>query len=311
MGLTTPVAFLVFNRPDTTEQVFAAIRQAQPESLLLVADGPRMDRPGEVELCEKVRGIIEQIDWPCRVLKNYSDANMGCKGRVSSGLDWVFSEVEEAIILEDDCLPHPDFFPFCQEMLARYRDDERIMMVGGTNYLVDRFEAPESYIFSRYFPIWGWASWRRVWQQYDLSMNNWPRFKKEGQLRGYYADGFMRRFLTSSFDGAYSGRINTWDIQWFFACLFNNGLSIIPRRNMISNIGTVGAHASGYSANNFFPVFPCDIDAMTHPTLVNPHQLYDQLFFKEQFNIRPASIARSLKAFVRKRARRIWPGSGL
>jgi hypothetical protein len=141
-------------------------------------------------------------------------------------------------------------------------------------------------------------------------MNNWPRFRKEGQLRGYYADGFMRRFLTSSFDGARSGRIDTWDIQWFFACLFNNGLSIIPRRNMISNIGTVGAHAGGYSANNFFEIFPCDVDAMTHPVLVSPHQLYDQMFFKEQFKIRPTSIARSVKAFVRKRVRRIWPGSG-
>ncbi|MEI6704040.1 MAG: hypothetical protein WCL71_10985, partial [Deltaproteobacteria bacterium] len=181
--------------------------------------------------------------------------------------------------------------------------------IGGTNYLVNRLEAPESYIFSRYFPIWGWASWRRVWQQYDLAMNNWPRFKKEERLRGFYADGFMRRFLTSSFDGAYSGRINTWDIQWFFACLFNNGLSIIPRRNMISNIGTVGAHAGGYSANNFFKTFPCEVNTLVHPVFVSPNQLYDQQFFKEQFKVHPTSIARGLKAFIRKRARRIWPGN--
>ncbi|HIJ87346.1 MAG TPA: glycosyltransferase family 2 protein [Desulfuromonadales bacterium] len=309
MGLITPVAFLVFNRPDTTAQVFAAIRQAEPEMLLLVADGPRDDRPGEADLCAKVRGIIEQIDWPCRVLKNYSEKNLGCKGRVSSGLDWVFSEVEEAIILEDDCLPHSDFFPFCQEMLARYHDDERVMMVGGTNYLVDRLDVPESYVFSRYFPIWGWATWRRAWQNYDITMQRWPRFRKEGQLHGYYADSYMRRFLTSTFDNTYCGRINTWDSQWFFSCLSNNGLSIIPARNMISNIGTVGAHAGGYSANNFFPVFPCDVNALTHPALVNPHQLYDQLFFKEQFKIRPASIVRRLKAFVRRRVRRIRPGS--
>lgn len=308
MGLKTPVAFLVFNRPDTTEQVFAAIRQAQPETLLVVADGPRPDRPGEVELCAEVRAIIEQIDWPCTVHKNYSDGNLGCKGRVSSGLDWVFKEVEEAIILEDDCLPHPDFFLFCEKLLEQYRHDERIMMIGGTNYLVDRLHVPVSYIFSRYFPIWGWASWRRVWQQYDLTMHNWPRFKKEGQLRGYYADGYMRRFLTSTFDDAYSGRINTWDSQWFFACLSNNGLSIVPSRNMISNIGTVGAHASGYSANNFFPVFPCDMDRLKHPTFVSPNQLYDRAFFQEQFKVRPASVVRSMKAFIRKQIRRVLPG---
>jgi hypothetical protein len=309
MGIATPVAFLVFNRPDTTEQVFAAIRQAQPETLLLVADGPRAGRPDEVGLCAKVRSIIEQIDWPCRVLKKYSDVNMGCKGRVSSGLDWVFSEVEEAIILEDDCLPHPDFFPFCQEMLDRYRNNERIMMIGGTNYLVDRLQIPESYLFSRYFPVWGWASWRRAWENYDITMQQWSRFRKEGQLRGYYAERYMRRFLTSTFDNASSGRINTWDSQWFFACLSNNGLSIIPSRNMISNIGTVGAHAGGYSANNFFKTFPCEVNNLIHPVFVTPNQLYDQQFFNEQFKVHPTSIARSLKAFIRKRARRIWPGN--
>ena len=309
--MKTPVAFMVFNRPNTTEQVFAAIRQARPEILLVIADGPRPGRTGEAKLCAEVRAIIENIDWPCIVHKNYSDVNLGCKGRVSSGLNWVFTEVEEAIILEDDCLPHKDFFPFCEKLLEQYRHDERVTMIGGTNYLVDRLQVPESYVFSRYFPVWGWASWRRAWNQYDLSMHNWPRFRKEGQLRGLYADGCMRRFLTSSFDNTYNGRINTWDIQWFFACLFNNGLSIVPSRNMISNIGTVGAHASGYSANNFFHVFPCDLDKIIHPEYVSQNLLYDKPFFKEQFKISLTSVVRSLKAFLRKRVHHILPGRGL
>ncbi len=311
MSLKTPVAFLVFNRPDTTEQVFAAIRQAQPETLLVVADGPRLDSPGDADACSKVRAIIERVDWPCTVRKNYSDVNMGCKGRVSSGLDWVFSEVEEAIILEDDCLPHPDFFPFCENILERYRHDERVMMIGGTNYLIDRLQVEESYVFSRYFPIWGWASWRRAWGNYDVEMQEWPRFRKERQMCGYYADGYMRRFLASAFDGAHSGRINTWDIQWFFACLFNNGLSIIPGRNMISNIGTTGAHAGGYSANNHFAIFPCEVERLVHPTFIGPNRLYDQQFFKEQFRMQPATIVRSLETFVRKRARQVWPATGI
>lgn len=309
--MKTPVAFMVFNRPDTTAQVFAAIRQARPEILLVVADGPRSDRPSDVKLCAEARAVIENIDWPCTVHKNYSDVNLGCKGRVSSGLDWVFTEVEEAIILEDDCLPHPDFFPFCEKLLEQYRHDERVTMIGGTNYLVDRLQVPESYVFSRYFPVWGWASWRRAWHQYDLSMHNWPRFRKEGQLRSFYADGYMRRFLTSSFNDTYSGRINTWDIQWFFACLANNGLSIVPSLNMISNIGTVGAHSGGYSSNNFFRIFSCDVDSLIHPAHVSPNRLYDQMFFQEQFKVRPASIVRNLKAFLRKRIRRIWSGREL
>lgn len=310
MGLKTPVTLLVFNRPDTTEQVFAAIRQAQPETLLVVADGPRPDRDGEADACAMVRAIVEQVDWPCRVLRNYSDINLGCKGRVSSGLDWVFAEVEEAIILEDDCLPHPSFFPFCEKLLEYYRDDERVMMIGGTNYLQDRLKINETYCFSRYFAIWGWATWRSAWRRYDVTMAKWPQFRDERQLRGFYADGYMRRFVTNAFDGAYSGRVNTWDSQWFFACLFNNGLSVIPRANLISNIGTVGAHAGGYSANNFFPVFPCDTENLIHPEYVVQNQLYDRPFFEEQFKMRPASVARSIRAAIRKRVRRVLPGYG-
>ena len=132
--LGTPVAFLVFNRPDTTARVFAEIARARPPKLLVVADGPRTDVPGEPERCQAARAIVEHgVDWPCQVLTNYADSNLGCKRRVSSGLDWVFDMVEAAIILEDDCLPHPTFFRFCEELLDRYRDDERIMTVSGIN----------------------------------------------------------------------------------------------------------------------------------------------------------------------------------
>ena len=308
LDVKTPVAFLIFNRPDTTEQVFAAIRRARPPMLLVVADGPRADCSGEAAQCAAARAVIAQVDWPCKVLKNYSDVNLGCKQRIASGLDWVFREVEEAIILEDDCLPHPDFFPFCEKLLERYRDDERVMMIGGTNYLLDKLDIPESYCFSRYFPIWGWASWRRAWAMYDINMKEWPRLKAEGHLRSLYGQWYMRRHLTKAFDATYAGRINTWDTQWFYSCLFNSGLSIIPRRNMISNIGTIGAHAGGYSANNFFPVFPCAIDQLIHPKYVHPHQLYDQPFFSKQFGVRPASCARSLAWFLRKRLRLITGG---
>ena len=131
--MKTPVAFLIFNRPDTTAKVFEAIRQAKPPKLLVVADGPRSDNPSEAEKCQAAREIIEQVDWECEVLTNYSDVNLGCKTRVSSGLDWVFDNVEEAIILEDDCLPHPSFFPFCEKLLDNYRDDKRIMDIRRNN----------------------------------------------------------------------------------------------------------------------------------------------------------------------------------
>ena len=126
---TTPVAFLIFNRPETTARVFEAIRRVRPPKLLVVADGPRSDREGENEKCRAARSVIERVDWPCEVITNYADTNLGCRTRISSGLDWVFANVDEAIILEDDCLPDPSFFPFCEELLARYRDDDRIMII--------------------------------------------------------------------------------------------------------------------------------------------------------------------------------------
>jgi hypothetical protein len=297
----TPVAFLIFNRPDATEQVFAAIRRARPPMLLVVADGPRPDRSGEAAQCAATRAVIEQVDWPCKVLKNYSDVNLGCKQRIASGLDWVFREVEEAIILEDDCLPHPSFFPFCELMLDRYRNDERVMMVGGTNYLLDELKIWESYFFSRYFPIWGWASWRRAWNRYDITMKEWPRLKAEAALDSFYSQLFMKKHVADMFDGAYCGRLNTWDIQWFYSCLFNNALCVIPRVNMISNIGLVGTHTSGDTLNNSFPIFDLPTGKMNHPAMVSPYFLYDGKFFSKKLKSGVVSLARKVYFAARKR----------
>lgn len=235
MGLNTPVAFLIFNRPDTTEKVFHEIAKAKPCRLLVVADGPRLDRAGEAEKCASTRAIIERVDWDCEVLKNYSDVNLGCKKRVSSGLDWVFETVEEAIILEDDCLPSPSFFLFCEELLARYRHDDRIMQVSGSNYIDTGTD--ESYFFSKYAPIWGWATWRRAWALYDVDMKLWPKIKN---TRLHYDFCFNENEIAAReeiFDSIYSGNIDTWDYQWVFAKLINNGLSITPQKNLIANIG--------------------------------------------------------------------------
>ncbi|MEN2383889.1 MAG: hypothetical protein KA716_33360 [Gloeotrichia echinulata DEX184] len=155
MPLSTPIGFFIFNRPDLTAQVFEAIRQTKPHKLLVVADGPRF--PEEEEKCLKTREVIKSVDWDCEVLTNFSEINLGCKYRVYSGLDWVFSQVEEAIILEDDCLPTPSFFYFCQTLLQRYRDDERVMHISGNNFQFGQSRTPYSYYFSKYNHIWGWG----------------------------------------------------------------------------------------------------------------------------------------------------------
>jgi len=301
MPLKTAVAFLIFNRPDTTSLVFEAIRKARPQRLLVVADGPRANRPGEAELCAETQAIIDQVDWPCTVQKNISPVNLGLKERISSGLNWVFDEVEEAIILEDDCLPDASFFTFCEKMLEHYRYDERVMMISGTNYLKNRLQTSGSYCFSRYFAIWGWASWRRAWKCYDITMRNWPTYRQEQRLAELYPQEYMQRHIRAVFDDAYKGKVSTWDSQWFYSCLFSNGLSIVPRVNLISNIGTLGANSSGYSANNFFPVFSLDTDNLQHPQQVAPEPLYDGPFFSEQFKASFTSMTRHLSAVIRKR----------
>ncbi|MDT8317002.1 MAG: glycosyltransferase family 2 protein [bacterium] len=241
--LTTPVAFIIFNRPETTKKVFETIRVASPSKLLVIADGPRLDKTGEAQRCEDARKIIEGVDWDCEILKNYSDTNMGCKKRVSSGLDWVFKNVGEAIILEDDCVPHPTFFRYCEEMLVKYRHDERVMSISGANFQFGRKRTDYSYYFSQYSIIWGWASWRRAWEKYDVNMSLWPEIKAGNWLYDIFPDKGVRKYWIGAFDGVFKCKIDTWDYQFEFACLVNNGLSIIPKINLVSNIG-FGADAT-------------------------------------------------------------------
>ncbi len=239
--LKTPVIFLIFNRPDVTQQVFQAIRQAQPSQLLVIADGPRNHKPGEAEKCQKTRSIIEQVDWNCQVLTNYAEVNLGCQKRVSSGLDWAFNLVEEAIILEDDCLPHPDFFPFCTELLERYRQDTRILTISGTNYQLGQRRTSDSYYFSRYNHCWGWATWRRAWQYFDFEMKLWPQLVQQNWLETFLIDADLGQDAINTwhhiFASTYTGKINSWAYRWTFSCWVQSGLNIIPDVNLISNIG--------------------------------------------------------------------------
>jgi len=235
--LTTPVAFIIFNRPDTTAQVFAEIAKAKPPQLLVIADGPRSDRSGEAALCAAARSIIERVDWDCEVKTNFAARNMGCKLRVSSGLDWVFDNVEAAIILEDDCLPDPSFFRFCQEILEKFRDDNRISAISGNNFQFGNQRTNHSYYFSRFNHIWGWATWRRAWNNYDVSLAAWPQARDGGWLQDILGDSRHASYWGRLFQRVADGEIDTWDYQWVFASWISNALSILPNVNLVSNIG--------------------------------------------------------------------------
>ncbi|HEX8161041.1 MAG TPA: hypothetical protein VF538_04170 [Pyrinomonadaceae bacterium] len=234
--MRTPVAFIIFNRPDVTARVFAEIARARPPKLLVVADGPRADRPGEREACRAARAVVERVDWDCEVLTNFSDVNLGCRGRVSSGITWVFEQVEEAIILEDDCVPDPTFFRYCDELLEKYRDDERVPMICGSSFLPEK-PATHSYYFSRYGHVWGWATWRRAWGHYDVSLAAWPELRGTTWLEDVLGEPAAAAYWRERFDATYAGQVDTWDYQWFFTCWAQNGMAVLPSINLVTNVG--------------------------------------------------------------------------
>jgi hypothetical protein len=236
-GCTTPVAFLVFNRPEPTARVFAAIRAARPTVLLVVADGPRPDRAGEAERVAAVRAIATAIDWPCDVRTQFADVNLGCKRRISSGLEWVFAEVERAIILEDDCLPSPAFFAFAETMLERYAGDRRVFSVTASNF--SGATEADGHYFSNYATVWGWATWRDRWACYDVApAMPWADLRR---LWGHRPLAYLvwRRI----FRDLTQGRIDTWDFQWVLTVWRERGLAVRPTVNLVRNIG-FGADAT-------------------------------------------------------------------
>lgn len=237
-ALETPIVLIVFNRPFQTSRVFERIAEARPKRLLVVADGPREDRPGEQARCEEVLGIVSAVDWPCQVSTNISEKNLGCRARIVSGLKWAFSQVEEAIVLEDDVLPHPSFFPFCGEMLERYRHEERVGMVTGFNIVADVARSTHSYYFSAMTHIWGWASWRRAWQSYDAEMRCWPEVRRSAAFEEAFPESSVQRYWRYVLDEVYRGEgPDTWDYQWMLTNIRQRRLAVSPQVNLIENIG--------------------------------------------------------------------------
>ncbi len=233
---STPVVLIIYNRPDTTARVFEAVRQARPSHLLVIADGPRADKQGDAALCAATRAVVDQVDWDCTVLTNYADTNLAIKQRIESGMAWVFSQVEEAIILEDDCLPHPSFFRYCTELLDRYRHHDHVMAISGNNFLFGQYDPPQSYYFSRYPLVWGWATWRRAWQHYDPAMRRWPEVRTRHWLSRTLASPPAERYWSYIFQRTYETQ-DTWDYAWTFSCWLHNGLTITPAVNLVHNLG--------------------------------------------------------------------------
>jgi len=235
--MNTPVLFLTFNRLDTTKLVFEEIRKAKPLKLYIASDGPRENILGEKEIVDKVRNFIKSnIDWKCEVKFFYRDKNLGCKLAVSGAIDWFLKNEEKGIILEDDCLPSQSFFRFCEELLIKYENDERVALISGNNFNKHKIGEAD-YYFSRIPDIWGWPTWRRTWSKYDVNMTKFPEFKKRGKLKKIWSTRKVQNYWLHILNETYNNKIDTWDYQLSFSLFFNNTFCICPNVNLVSNIG--------------------------------------------------------------------------
>jgi len=296
-SVLTPVIMIIFNRPDLTERLFREIARARPAKLLVIADGPRAGRAGEAEKVVETRKIIDLVDWDCEVLKCYSDVNLGCKRRVSSGISWAFEQVEEAIILEDDCIPDPSLFPYFDELLARYRSDSRVMMLAGSCFLGEAAPRDQSYYASDLPLIWGWATWRRAWKKYDLEMRGWPELRVSPEFRRIFASATPRNHYRNQLDRVYSGSIDTWDLQWTYTVWKSGGVSFSPTKNLVQNLG-FGPEAT--HTHHYDPAFDPPVRQMEfplrHPADANPRPDLDRIWLDRLYSF-SAKVRRRLRTY--------------
>ncbi|MFA6990383.1 MAG: hypothetical protein WC197_09960 [Candidatus Gastranaerophilaceae bacterium] len=266
----TPVLFLIFNRPDETQRVFNRIREIKPGYLYVSADGPRLDKENEEEKCARTRAVIDQVDWDCEVKTLFREKNLGCKDAVSSGITWFFDNVEQGIIIEDDCLVSLSFFKYCEELLEKYKYDKRIMHISAENPLNSSF-GEASYYFSKIPHIWGWATWKRAWDLYDVEFKEFDDFIKNNMIKNVFELKEAQKYWNKIFTRVKEGKINTWDYQWTYTLFINNGISINPNYNMVSNIGfdcEDAAHTTGNAscANRE----AMEIENIIHPEFILP-----------------------------------------
>jgi hypothetical protein len=289
-----PIIFMVFNRPRTTDRVFEVIRAARPRHLMIIADGPRDDRPSDISGCVAVRSIAKRVDWDCKLELNFANTNLGTIQRFASGFQWAFDRVEEAIVLEDDCLPHPSFFPYCSALLERYRDDPRVMWIGGTNPFPEPY-GDGSYFFSRINWMWGWATWKRAWRNFDPNLTQLPDFIRARRINALTHHSTMRKAFLGMFELAYEGTWSNWDIRATFNIWSHNGLVIHPNGNLITNIG-FGNDAKSTKCQDdplanlpFRPIGP-----LVHPSAVYADAKYDRKIFDQHMQF-AAQIGRFRK----------------
>ncbi|WOO41434.1 hypothetical protein [Rubellicoccus peritrichatus] len=296
-----PVLLIIFNRPETTDKVFARIREIRPKHLYIGADGPRSDVEGEDAKCRKARKIVDGVDWPCEVKTLFREKNLGCRKAVSESITWFFENVNEGIILEDDCLPDPSFFDYCSNLLERYKDDTRIMCISGSNFQNGEIRGDGDYYYSIFPHCWGWATWRRAWNLYDSEMSSWPSFKEQNGCKGLLPHSSDIRRFQGSFQNAADGILDSWGYVWLYSCWSQNGLTCLPQKNLVQNVG-FSSDATRTGGEWWMSIPAEKMISFKAPTLINPNTTADNYTLRNHHKIekresKKALLLRLLKEF--------------
>lgn len=290
----SPVLIIGFNRPDYLQQVFNAVRNAKPIKLYFAVDGPRDWKEGERDKVAQVRDIIKQVDWACEVHTLFREENLGCGRGPAEAISWSLEHEDRIIVLEDDCVPSRSFFRFCDEMLERYKNDTRINIVSGrSHWHGSHFFDKYDYLFTRYAHTWGWATWKRAWDEFDMNMNDVSDFIAEGGALNVEPNATIGKRKNKSLLKKYktiSEEItHSWDSQWAYTRL-KTGLGIVPSRNLIHNIGSVGTHSD------------CDVnrdmvaeempEILRHPRFIMVNRVYEDYHYRHHIQKKPSLIRR-------------------
>lgn len=283
-----PVLLIAFNRPDTTKEAFESIRKVKPEKLYVAIDGPRFDKQGEVELCKQVVKITKKVDWKCETKYLIREKNVGCKYGVSGAISWALENEDRVIVIEDDIIPVPSFFYFVEELLEKYKNEDRIAMISGNNYTpLDNMNV--DYTFSKYGHIWGWATWKRVWDKFDVEIPEIHQEINSNLSKMSFINKKEQRYYNKYFKKLASKIIekteNTWDSQFAFFRNQNNLLSIVPKFNLCSNIGEISSRTDTVASSNDF-YYPSNDSYVLekHPSKVTCNLEYDTYHFKKHID---------------------------
>ena len=278
----SPVLFIIFNRPSCTKRVFEEIKKAKPRKLFIAADGPRLDHPDDLSSCEKSRNIINQVDWNCDLKTMFRNNNLGCKYGPISAINWFFENVDKGIILEDDCFPDQSFFMYCTELLELYENNSKILSISGHNFGLNRNK--NTYLFSRFMNMWGWATWKDRAEKVDYSMKKWKNKKLKvlfliirlgSPLLGDFDWKWIKKWY-NTFNNCIKKNQTSWDYHWIFYGINQKMLNIVPNTNLIKNIG-FGEDATHTKDKNHL-ISKIEVKGIELPLIKNNNEKYDKSY---------------------------------